>query len=320
VRVLVYGAGAVGQLLGAYLLRARNEVLLVAPEPDVIALRTEGLGVEGPIAGSYPVAATDALVAGLETEAILLTVKAPALAGAGQDIARKLDPLPPILALQNGLDIELDLIAALEEGGAEVLPGTVTRGVSSIPALRLGPGRVRQTGSGEILLDVPDLPRAKASVELFRGLLAGAGLAVRTVPEIRREIWRKVILNAAINPVTADHGVPNGQLARDPWRGQAEALLAEAREVARAEGYEFSEEEIEADLWRVVHATAANRSSMLQDLDRGRPTEIEAIVGRLRLLGRRHGLATPSLDRAYARIRAREREGHGAPGPAPPQP
>lgn len=309
-RVVVLGAGAIGCLLAARLHRARHEVLLVGREADVVAIRLHGVRVEGPDGGAYDVPAVDALTAGLSTEALLLAVKTPDLNAAGEEIARRLDPIPPILVLQNGLDVELDLLRALEAAGGSTVPGTVTRAVNSIPATRLGPGQVRPAGTGEILLERPDVPGARAAADRFDELLRSAKIPVRRVPEIAREVWRKLIVNAAINPVTADHRIPNGQLARDPWRGQAEALLAEARSVAAAEGFAFAAAELEADLWRIVRATAANRSSMLQDLDRGRPTEIEAISGAVLRRGAAHGLALPATERAYERIR--RRAGRGA--------
>jgi 2-dehydropantoate 2-reductase len=305
VRIVVFGAGAIGGLFGALLARAHHEVLLVARAPEVVAIRLHGLRLEGAVDAVVEVPAVEELTDGMEVEAVIVTVKAHDLAPAGTEIGRRLRPLPPLLVVQNGLEVELELIRGLEAGGAEVLPGAVTRAVLSVPATRIGPGHLRQAGEGEVLLDTPDVPGARRSVEMFRELLRSAGLSVRQVPEIGREVWRKLIVNAAINPVTADHGVPNGHLARDPWRRQAEELLREARSVATAEGFVFGDDELEADLWRVVRATAANRSSMLQDLERGRRTEIEAISGELLRRGARHGLELPATRRAYDRIRAR---------------
>lgn len=315
-RVTVFGAGAVGQLFGARLQRARHEVVLVAREAEVVAIRLNGLRVEGAFEGTFEVAAVDALTEGMSTEAVLLTVKAPDVRAAGEEIARRLRPVPPILALQNGLGVEEELLAGLVAGGAADQPGPVVRGVNTVPVTRLEPGRVRQPGEGEVVLDAGSDP----ATQLFADLLASAGLAVRRSPDLPREIWKKVLVNAAINPVTADHGIPNGQLARDPWRGQAEKLLHEARRVAAAEGFEFTEEEAEAELWKVVRATAHNRSSMLQDLDRGHRTEIDAISGALLVRGKRHGLELPQTARILARIRAREPNAsvprpNGPPGP-----
>jgi 2-dehydropantoate 2-reductase len=306
-RVVVYGAGATGGLFGALLHRAGHEVLLVAREADVVAIRTRGLTVEGSTQGSFEVPAVDSLTDGLETEALLLTVKAPDLPEATREIAEHLRPPPPILLLQNGLGIEATVARTFAEAGRPLPPGTLVRAVHSVPATRLGPGSLRHAGSGEVLLGEASEPAARANVERFQALLGSAGLTVRVVPQIEREVWRKALLNAAINPVTADHGIRNGELARDPFRAEAEALLAEAVRVAAAEGFGFDPDEIERDLWRVVRATAANRSSMLQDLDRGRPTEIDAIVGEMLRRGEAHHLSLPRLARARERIAAKAR-------------
>ena len=109
--------------------------------------------------------------------------------------------------------------------------------------------------------------------------------------------------------MTALHDVLNGRLRESPWREEALELLEEARRVAAAEGVAIDRGEAEAALWRVVDATSSNRSSMLQDLDRGRPTEIEAISGALLTRAARHGLELPATRRAYERIRARASAG-----------
>ena len=319
-RVLVFGAGAVGGVLGARLHIAHHEVLLVAREEAVVAIRTDGLRLEGPLAGTYRIAAIDALPDGAEVEAVLVTVKAPDLGPAAATLARRLTAPGPILLLQNGLGIEEAFRDGWVGTGRPYPAPDILRAISTVPATRRGPGHVREAGRGEIRIGAPAAGAGgAAAAERWRRLLASTGLTVAVVPDLPREIWRKLIVNAAINPVTADHGILNGALARDPWRGQAEALLREALEVARAEGFDFPDDEIEADLWRIVRATAANRSSMGQDLARGRPTEIEFISGALLRIGARHGIAMPATERAAARIRSRRPVGPAAPG-APPQP
>ncbi len=305
-RVVVFGAGAIGSLLGLKLGRAHQEVLLVAREADVAAMRVHGITVEGTeeVTGLLPV--VDALTDGMRADAVLLTVKSPDVTAAAEEIGRRMRPVPPMLLLQNGLGIEELAARGLRAAGAAPGPGLLTRGINTIPATQLAPGRIRAAGDGEVLLGRTGPPEAIAAAELFRGLLSSGGVRVRLVDDLEREVWRKAILNAAINPVTADHGIPNGQLARDPWRGQVEQLLREAQEVARAAGYPFTDDEIEADLWRVVRATAANRSSMLQDVSRGRRTEIESISGEILRIGTEHGLDLPQTRRAVERIRARE--------------
>ncbi|EQD57880.1 2-dehydropantoate 2-reductase [mine drainage metagenome] len=166
---------------------------------------------------------------------------------------------------------------------------------------------MRVPGEGEVVLPAPEGPAA-AAIRRFDTLLRGAGLSVRTAVDFPREVWRKVLVNAAINPVTALHDIPNGRLLEEPYRREAVRLLREAAAVARALGVAISAAEAEADLERVVRATADNRSSMLQDIDRHRPTEVDAISGALLRLGRERHLAMPGTEEAVAQLRTRAAE------------
>jgi 2-dehydropantoate 2-reductase len=233
------------------------------------------------------------------------------LAVAGHAVRSAFESPPPVLLPQNGLSAERVFAPdPPAEGDPSHVP--VVRAVNSVPVTLLGPGRVRQAGEGEILLARTPPVEMRAATTLFRDALAAAGFQVREVTDLPREVWRKALVNAAVNPVTADHGVLNGRLSEDPWRGQALALLHEARQAAGLAGFEFTEEEAEADLFRVVRATAENRSSMLQDLERGRPTEIDAISGEILAVGARHGvdlLATRrAIDRTRAHVAQRDRQ------------
>jgi 2-dehydropantoate 2-reductase len=302
-RVIVFGAGAVGSVLAARLALAGEEVLLIGRAPHVAAIRTGGLSVEGLTEAPIPLPALAELAEATPADRVILTVKTFDLEEAGRELARRLARPMPVLAVQNGLGVEARLAGALSSAGWPEAERLVVRGVNTIGATFLGPGRVRLAGDGELVLRREERPDGLPTG--FGGLLAHAGVRVRYVDAIDREVWRKVLVNAAINPVTAEFRVENGRLAEDPWRGLSLALLSEARAVAQSEGFAFSQEEAEAELFRVVRTTARNRSSMLQDLDRGRPTELDAISGALLEIGHRHGLDLPNTERAVRRIRAR---------------
>ncbi|MCI4364150.1 MAG: 2-dehydropantoate 2-reductase, partial [Thermoplasmata archaeon] len=245
---------------------------------------------------------------GITPDLLLATVKTFDLREAGAELGRRLRPIPPVLLPQNGIGVERLLEEGVRASAPSAPPPTVVRAVHTIPVTRLGPGSLREAGSGEIVIGIPKEPVAKRASDQFEELFRSGGIAVRRVPDIEREVWRKLLVNAAINPVTADHNILNGKLSEEPWRGQAQVLLHEALAVSRAEGQVISEPEAEAELWRVVRATAANRSSMLQDLRRGRPTEIDAISGELLRRGKLHGLELPATSRALERIERRARE------------
>ncbi|MCI4337124.1 MAG: ketopantoate reductase family protein [Thermoplasmata archaeon] len=300
-RVLVFGAGATGSLFAARLAAAGHAVTIVGRAAHVQAIRAGGLSVEGLRPGRFQLSAEEQVPGDLTPHAILLSVKTYDLGPAGREVGAALRTPVPLLAAQNGLDVAGELAGGLEAGGWLGAPRFLVRAIHSVPATWLGPGRVRQAGEGEFVLPAQD-PDGSSPREVWAGLIGSMGYPLRRAADFEGEVWRKLLVNAAINPVTADHGILNGQLREDPWRGQALALLDEARSVALAEGHPISRDQAEADLWRVVTATAENRSSMLQDLERGRPTEIEAISGAILRAGSRHNVRLPATQRAWDRI------------------
>ncbi len=139
--------------------------------------------------------------------------------------------------------------------------------------------------------------------------LSSAGLPAEAVDDIRVRLWRKLAVNAAINPLVARAGIRNGELREAPYRDRVEALLAELAPILAAEGIAPPDGEGIAGwrrlVWQVVEATAANRASMLQDVQAGRLTEHEAILAPLLVAAERHGLAAPGLAEHLAALRAR---------------
>ena len=311
-RVVVFGAGAIGSLLGARLVAAGHEVVMVGRPAAAERIRTSGLVATGRTEGTFRPAATASLAAPTTTELVLLTVKAGDVREAGRQIASAIRPPVPVVALQNGLGIEEVLARGLSDGGWPGAERWVVRAINSYGATLVAPCRVHHAGDGEILLPSTDGAAPPGTIDRIDRLLRDGGFAVRRVTDLPRELWRKALVNAAVNPVTAQHGVANGDLLRDPLRGQAENLLKEALATARLEGQVFSDEEADRDLWRVVRATAENRSSMLQDLDRGRPTEIDEISGSILRAAQRHGLDLPHTRRAIEWVRRRESERAGS--------
>jgi 2-dehydropantoate 2-reductase len=303
VRFVVVGAGAIGSLFGALLQRAGNDVLLVGRPDHVAAINRDGLKLEGRTTGSVPIAAVSELPAGVSIDAALLTVKTYDLESAALVFGRVVTTPVPVAALENGLGVESTVERSLEAAGWKDPGQWIVRGINSVPATFVGPGTVRHAGEGELLL--ADY-RSGHHAEALANSLRAAGIPVRVDQDREREVWRKVLVNAAINPVTADHKIPNGRLLLDPYRGQALQLLDEALSVAQAEGVRFTDTDAQRELWRVVRATSDNRSSMLQDLDRGRRTEIDSISGAILELGRRRGLALPATARIVERIHAQE--------------
>jgi 2-dehydropantoate 2-reductase len=306
VKVIVFGAGAVGSLFGARLFAAGQSVELIGRRDHVEAIRERGLRVLNRTEEVFRCPARTELSVGESADAILLTVKTFDLPGAAAALASAYPRPVPTLLPQNGLGVESVTREALLRGGWARPEDWTVRAVHSVPVTWVGPGTIRQAGTGEVLLPDPGTVGALGPrVHVFRDLLRDAGFAVRTVRDFDREVWRKALVNAAINPVTAARGVPNGRLLEGPAHAEALHLLREALLVARASGVDLSEEETVRDFERVARATAENRSSMLQDLDHGRPTEIEAISGELWRIGHAHGLDLPATRAIAEEIRRR---------------
>ena len=302
VRFLILGAGAVGSVFAARL-AARHSVAVIARRGRLAQILRLGIEVEGATEAAIRPPAVDspAELADFCPDYLLVTVKAHATAA----VARSLVPLgavPVRVSLQNGIGNE----EALAAGGYPVIGA-----VSNNGATLLESGRVFHAGLGEVILsrfrDVGD-----SAVTRLATCLSEAGFPVQRVPDIRKPLWDKTILNAALNPVTALLGLRTGELFRDPGNEHLVRLLVrEAVAVARADGISTSEPEVWELIERVVARTAGNKSSMLQDLERGRPTEVDAMNGVIVARGAERGIQTPWNQLMLRLVRARERARDG---------
>ena len=208
------------------------------------------------------------------------------------------------MSIQNGLGH--DGVLSRRVGGKRVLGGSTTHS-----AWREGDGSVHWTGRGIIYLGKLDgTYPCKTCSDLIQ-VLNQAGLEARWTNDIRSQIWRKLLINVAINPVCAIAGVRNGALAEVPelWTQSLEAMR-EAEKVAIAFGIDLGEVESEDYLKKVVRSTADNRVSMLQDLMAGRKTEIEVLCGAVVSRGKELGIPTPRNENLMALIRGIEMSQH----------
>jgi 2-dehydropantoate 2-reductase len=297
-RFLILGAGAIGSVF-AVRLASRHPVAVVARGERLRQILRDGIRVKGATEGTIapPAAATAEALAAFRPDFALVTVKAHATGSA----VRSLDPLgtrPIRVSLQNGLGNEETLAA----GNYPVIGG-----VSNNGATLLESGEVFHAGLGDVIVSAFQNV-AEETVARLAGDLSAAGFSVQQVPDIRKPLWDKTILNAALNPVSALLGVRTGQLLRDSGSERLlRLLLREAVAVARAEGISTSEAEVWAIVQRIVARTSGNKTSMLQDLERGVRTEIEAMNGVIVRRGSQHGIETPWNRLMLRLIRSRER-------------
>lgn len=295
VEILVFGAGAMGSLIGG-LLSIRQQVLLVGRREHVDAVQTHGLRIAGKtVRFVHPHAATRVPTAA-HPQIVILTTKAYDTANAMPSLKRFAGSAV-FLTLQNGLD-NPDIIARTAQ---RVVAGTTSHGVTFV-----GPGEVRHAGVGDTTIG-PWKGVDREDVVRVRDVLDEAGIPTRISEDIRSDLWAKVVVNAAINPIAALAGVPNGRLVQD--RNLARLLDEVGREalaVAQAAGAHLDANEILRRTRLVARRTAANRVSMLQDLDRHRRTEIDAITGAILRVAEEHGMDAPLNRALYALVRARE--------------
>ena len=209
----------------------------------------------------------------------IVTTKSQGTAWAAEIANRVLAKRGTVLTIQNGLGHRERLAAVL--GDDRVAVGVIYVGAS------LDGETLRATGPGRV-----ELGRAAYVDELAAALQAG-GMTVAVVDDPWPAVWRKLVGNAAVNPVSALVGVTNGELLQHPAARIVDAAARESARVASAEGVPISDSEA-ITLWRAMaELTAMNRSSMLQDVRSGRPTEIDWINGEVIRRGRRHGVPTP---------------------------
>jgi 2-dehydropantoate 2-reductase len=199
------------------------------------------------------------------------------------------------VTLQNGLDNGSKIAAAVGEH-------RLALGVTYAGATLLGPGRTRLVAN--LATYVASHAAITERVSAFVTLLSSAGLEAHATGDIRGRLWGKAIANAAINPLTALWRVANGEVMRgDERRRVAQNLAEEAFNVALASGVKPPIGDPAAYVESVCRATAANRSSMLQDVERGRPTEIDSINGVIVAQGLGLGVPTPLNQAVWLLVR-----------------
>lgn len=292
--VVVFGAGSLGTLIGGLLAR-EHAVTLVGRDPHARRVRERGLRIGGRVDASVrPDAVADGT--GLAADLAVVTVKAGDTAAAAEALAT--GEYGAALSLQNGLTEEA-LAARLD---APVLAGTATYG-----ARLRAPGRVACTGVGRVVLGARG-GGPSALADRIGAAFAAAGIEARVSESMPRRRWEKLAVNAGVNPVTALARVENGALADGPAATLARRAAAETARVARAGGIDLSEADATDALAEVVAATADNRSSMLQDVDAGRRTEIDAISGAVAERAAERGVDAPVNRALAALVRAWEVE------------
>ncbi|GIM47442.1 2-dehydropantoate 2-reductase [Collibacillus ludicampi] len=268
--VLLIGAGALGKLIAAQLARSGTKIqVLVRREEQMKAIRERGVCVNHNNTTYTQKLEVFTEISDLTPDVVILTVKSYQTEEAAKQITRLCNS-PTVLSLQNGLGNEIPLAKYCSKD--RIMLGVCTHGVTA-----LSDTTVAWNGVGEILIGSKRHTLAP-SVERLVRLLSAAGLHARCSQHIEEDVWRKVLVNCAINPLTAVTRLKNGDLLeREDLLRIMRDVVDEAVRIAEAKGIKVGE--IWPRVLDVCRKTAENRSSMLQDLEANRPTEIDALNG-----------------------------------------
>jgi 2-dehydropantoate 2-reductase len=293
-KILIMGAGALGSLLGAHLC-TRYEVHLVARAAHVQAIQKQGLKISGDWQALVHPAASTTPPPHWIPHVSILAVKAHQTHAAIQQLAPALRSTSLVLTIQNGLGN----LEALRKH----LPQNPSLAASVVYGARLvKPGHVAATGTPRITVGgaPSDLAMAQAVAEAW----TLAGLPTTAVEDIQGPLIAKCLVNSIINPLTALHGIPNGDLLKPGGvRDTLKRLALEGEALLDRLHPRPPIKDLLATVDDVARTTGENRSSMLQDVEQGRPTEIEAITGRILAMARTHGVAMPEHQALYDQVR-----------------
>jgi 2-dehydropantoate 2-reductase len=299
-RIVMIGAGAMGASFGAYLAEAGADVTLYDRDREhVAAIAERGLDFETPDGRrTVRLSATADTASVPSADIVVILVDSNATAAVAGIAARLLKPDGYVLTLQNG-------IGNVEALAAVVGIGRIVAGSTYNSAARLGPGHVRHSNRGETVIGEAaggSSPRVEELAAIFRK----AGLPIETSGNVMGHVWMKFVLNAAINPVAALTGMRPGEIVRnDAARRLLEALLDEILAVVKASGIGLPVADPRGEV--LEHALLRyNRPSMLQHVEQGRPTEIDALNGALLKEAAALGLSCPVNETVVRAVKAIE--------------
>lgn len=304
-RFLVMGAGSIGSVVGGFLHLGGHQVYMIGKGPHIKAVAERGLDISG-IWGerridsiSSATTVNDALGEGFEPEWTLLSVKSYDTRDALQDLL----PVSPgqrgVISLQNGL--------GNVEAISETFPGMAVGGRVIFGATTLEPGRVEVTVCADDVLLGP-APGGPAGVEEVCEAFSESGIPCRFEERILSFIWDKVLYNVCLNALATLLKTDYGSLGDDPgtW-AVMERLTREFYAVASAEGVGLVSpdpgEYLERFRTELLPPTRDHRSSMQEDIEQGRRTEIDALNGAVARLGRTHSIETPANETLAEMIR-----------------
>lgn len=318
-KICIFGAGAIGGYMAAKLAAAGADVSVVARGPHLAAMQAHGLVLRanGEEIVTHPRVAASAADLGPQ-DYVVITLKAHSVPGAVPQLLPLLGEKTAVVMGVNGVPwwyffglagpYENHRLASIDPGDVQWNAITPQRVIGCVvyPAAEVPePGVIELIEGDRFSLGEPDGSKSERVLRLADALIK-AGLKAPVRPKIRDEIWVKLWGNLSFNPISAlTHATLEQIVADDGTRALARAMMLEAQAIAEKLGVKFPigvDKRIEG-----AGAVGAHKTSMLQDLERGRPMEIEALVGTVAELGRVTETPTPAIDAVLALVRLRAR-------------
>ena len=316
-KICIYGAGAIGGYLGVMLARAGQDVSMIARGAHLAAMRDHGatllMGEQRLTA--HPRCTDDPAELGPQ-DYVIICLKAHSVPDQVERIRALLGPETAVVIAVNGIpywyfhhhggDLAGTVVESVDPGGAQWRGFGPERAIGCVvsPATEVvEPGVIRHVYGSTFVLGEPSGETTERVTRLAEALIA-AGLKAPVIAEIRDEMWLKLWGNLCFNPISALTCATLDRIAFDPGtRAVATAMMTEAQTIAEKLGVRFR-----VGLERRIDGAGkvgAHKTSMLQDLERGRPMEIDALVGVVAEFGRLTGVATPTIDTVLALVRQR---------------
>jgi 2-dehydropantoate 2-reductase len=301
-RVAVVGAGAVGCYFGGMLARAGAPVMLIGRAPHVEAMNRDGLFIDSiHFQERVSVAASTEIGAVQDARLVLFSVKT-------VDTERTAKLLAPLLASDA-------IVVSLQNGVDNVERIDFASGIKAIPAVvyvaagMTGPGRVKHTGRGDLIVGdvISNRPTRRAEIEQVAATFTRASVPCRISENITVELWEKLIMNCAYNAISALTRKKYGPIAEEV--GMIEVMknvVIEAVAVADAAGVPLSVSGMTEAALKLGKAIPEALSSTAQDIARGKPTEIDSLNGFLVRRGAELGVPTPVNQTLYSLVKLLE--------------
>ena len=301
-RFLIAGAGAIGGYMGALLARAGEDVTLFARGAHLSAMLQCGLRILS-AEGDFEV--RPSLIGSLKDagafDVIIVGVKAHGLTSLAPDLKPLIGPATTVVSTQNGIPWWYCNLESVDPGGiiaASIDPSRVVGSIVYLGTEIAEPGVIRHMEGNRITLGEPDGTRSDRCRAIAEALIR-AGLRCPVTTRLRQEIWVKLLGNVAFNPLSALTRATLAQMARDPGvRNVVVSIMSEVVAVADRLGIEMP---VSIDQ-RIAGAEklGEHKTSMLQDLEAGRPLEIEPVAGAVLELGARLGVEMPHTRAIYS--------------------